>query len=197
MPSPPTSGAILYGMTPEELERHADTLAVINNELSSRLDRQSDSLNAIDTKAGLVIGYTLAAASFLATRHAQPVLVGLAYAAYALAAGLGVAALAVWNFREIEPRPLLRYANRSAAATYAALMATRVQVFDTNQRRQKRKARQWWLSLAAVLAGTILMVSAILVQTYEHDRAEPGRQPAAARHAEHPRRQASPAASTG
>src|SRR6266496_5785751 len=55
-------------MTPDELERQAETLAFINSELVCRLDRQSDSLAKIDNKAVLVVGYALAAASFLATR---------------------------------------------------------------------------------------------------------------------------------
>lgn len=159
-------------MTPEELEKHTETLDLINKEIGSRLDRQTDSTAKIDTKAGLVIGYTIAAASFLATRHAQPVLAVLAFIAYAMAISLGIASLAVWNYQDIKPRALVAYANTSPAAALAPLISRRVKIFETNDSRQRRKAVQWWISLAALLLGAVLMVAAILVQTYAHGRAE-------------------------
>jgi hypothetical protein len=59
-------------MKPDEVERQAETLVLINSGLAARLDRQADSLAKIDNKAVVVIGYALAAATFLATRRAQP-----------------------------------------------------------------------------------------------------------------------------
>jgi|SRR5579875_757559 uncharacterized membrane protein (UPF0136 family) len=165
-------------MTPEELNRQAETLDLINREIAARLDRQSDSIAKIDTKAGLVIGYAIAAASFLATRHAEPILTGLAFASYAIAAGVGIAALAVWNYQDIEPEPLVSYAGVSHASALAPLISRRVRVFGINAARQRRKAVQWWISLAALVLGAALMVAAILVQTYQHggtsQRAHPG-----------------------
>ncbi|MFF4732358.1 hypothetical protein ACFY3M_45390 [Streptomyces mirabilis] len=38
-------------MTPAELEAQEDTLELLNNEVASRLTRQSESLAKIDTKA--------------------------------------------------------------------------------------------------------------------------------------------------
>lgn len=53
------------------------------------------------------VGYAAAASSFLATRHAQPVLAALAYAAYGLAAGFGIWAYAVRLYQDVpEPRQL-------------------------------------------------------------------------------------------
>lgn len=164
-------------MTPEELERQAETLAVINNELVGRLDRQSDSLAKVDNKAVLVVGYALAAASFLATRHAQPVLAILAFAAYAAAVCFGIAAIAVRTYQDIEPRQLFNgYTDRTRAATLAAVAAKRVKHFEFNRGRLNTKAWQWWVSLASLLLGTMLMVAALLVQTYHHDNTgRPGR----------------------
>jgi hypothetical protein len=159
-------------MTPEDFEKHAGTLDLINREIASRLDRQTDSTAKIDTKASLVIGYTIAAASFLATRHAQPVLAALAFIAYTAAVGFGIASLAVWNYKDIKPRTLVAYANASQAGALAPLISRRVMDFETNDSRQRRKAVQWWISLTALLLGAVLMVAAILVQTYDHGRAE-------------------------
>lgn len=153
-------------MNLEKLERQTETLALINDELTSRLARQSDSLTKIDNKAVLVIGYALAAASFLAVKHAQPTLTALAYVAYAAAAGFGIMALVIRNYADIEPRPLLtRYSSQSRAATLAVLTANRVQDFELNRSYQQTKARRWQMGLAALLLGTMLMVAAILVQT--------------------------------
>src|SRR5258708_37515786 len=75
-------------VTPKEPEPQAETLDLINSEISASLARQSDSGKNIDTKAVVLVGYAVAAAAFLATRHAQPVLAALAYIAYAAAGPL-------------------------------------------------------------------------------------------------------------
>lgn len=59
-------------MTPEELERQGATLKLINTELTARLARQADDSAKVDTKAIVIVGYAVAASSFLAIRHAQP-----------------------------------------------------------------------------------------------------------------------------
>jgi hypothetical protein len=137
---------------------------LINAEIAARLDRQSDSLAKIDAKAGLVVGYAFAAASFLATRHAQPVIAAFAYVGFGAAAAVGVAALAVSNFQDIEPKGLLAHASRTPAETLAALASRRVMIYRTNAAKERRKAQQWWGGFGAALAGTILMILAILVQ---------------------------------
>jgi hypothetical protein len=118
----------LADVTPEELDQQAETLELINSEVADRLARQSDSNVRIETKATTLVGFAVAAASFLATQHPQPVLAALAYAAYAAAAGLAALAFAVGSYREVpEPRALLNgYARRSRAQTLAALAAERV-----------------------------------------------------------------------
>lgn len=167
-------------MTPEDLNLQPETLELINCELTARLARQADSISKIDTKAVLLAGYVVAAMSFLATQHAEPILAGLAYAAYALAAGLGISAYAVRSYRDVpDPRGLLNgYAGRSKAQTLAALAAERVKAFEENADRHRRKARQWWFSVAALLAGVTLMVLSIIVHNGGHGNAA-GSQPRA------------------
>lgn len=77
-------------MTPEQLENLAPALELINSEITASMARQADASQRLDTKAVLLVGYAGAAASFLATRHAQPVLAALAYAAYGACAGAGI-----------------------------------------------------------------------------------------------------------
>jgi hypothetical protein len=168
----PRRGCGAARMTPAELDRQADTLALINDDIAGRLDRQAASLDKIDNKAVVVVGYALAAASFLATRNSQPVLAGLAFGAFAVAAVFGVLALAVWNYQDTEPVALVQYVSVNRGQALAAMIANRTQIFAANSRRQRVKARQWWISISVLLLGTALMVAAILVHTTKHDRAD-------------------------
>jgi hypothetical protein len=163
-----------------QADAHAETLAFLNTELAGRLERQSDSLDKLDTKAVLVVGYALAAVAFLATRSAELILAILTYIAYAAAAGFGLAAVAVRKYHDIEPRVLFsQYWDRSAATAAAALAVQRVEHYEFNDSRLKAKTCQWKISVAALLIGTMLMTAAILVQTYRHDHPEKAGQTAA------------------
>jgi hypothetical protein len=159
-------------MTPDEINEVAAneaTLSLINAEISGRLDRQSDSIGKIENKAGLLLGYTIAASSFLSTRSFQPVAAGFAYALFAVAAIAGVYALAVRTYKDIEPDGVIAYSNQSVGLTLAMLIGTRGEAYDVNKGRQRWKAWAWWTCLAAVVAGSALMVASILVQTGSHD----------------------------
>jgi hypothetical protein len=157
-------------VTPNELEGHAETLELINTELTARLDRQADSTAKIDTKAVALAGYVVVAASFLATQHPQPVLAGLAYAAYVVTFGLSVFAYAVGTYRDVpDPRRLLNhYAKRTKPEVLGVLAAERVKAFDANARRHKRKAQLWRISLASLAIGVTLMVVSVAVHTSHH-----------------------------
>jgi hypothetical protein len=150
-------------VTPNELDSQAETLDLINTEISASLARQSGSGTSIDTKAVVLVGYAGAAAAFLATRHAQPVLADLAYIAYAAAASFGIWAAAVRLYQDVpDPRWLFnRYLARSKADVLAALAATRVEVFESNASKHQRKATRWWISLACLAAGMTLMLFSI------------------------------------
>lgn len=158
-------------MTPDELEGHAETLELVNAELTARLNRQADSSAKIDTKAIVLAGYVVAAVSFLATQHPQPVLAGMAYAAYLITFGLDVFAYAVGPARDVpDPRRLLNsYAVRTKSQVLGALAAERVKAFEANAHRHKRKARLWQVSLASLAVGVTLMVVSVVVHTDQHD----------------------------
>src|SRR5260370_24086717 len=109
-------------VTPKEPEPQAETLDLINSEISASLARQSDSGKNIDTKAVVLVGYAVAAAAFLATRHAQPVLAALAYIAYAAAGSFRVWGYAIPPYPDVpDPRqPLHAYLEPPQAAARAA-----------------------------------------------------------------------------
>ena len=158
-------------MTPEELQQQTETLELINAELAGRFERQADSGTKIETKAIALVGYVLAAAAFLATQHPQPVLAGLAYAAYIAAFGLGVYSYAVGTYHEVpKPRKLLNgYVMRPKAEALAALAAERVKALEANASRHERKAQLWRISLACLALGVTLMVVSIVIHTGHHD----------------------------
>ena len=77
-------------MTSDIPESQAEALELVNAEVTARLARQSLGGAQIDTKAIVLVGYAGAASAFLATRHFQPVLAAMAFAAYAGAAAAGL-----------------------------------------------------------------------------------------------------------
>jgi hypothetical protein len=154
-------------MTPEQLENHTDALELLNSEITASLARQAGSGQRLDTKAVLLVGYAGAAASFLATRHAQPILAAFAYGAFAACAAAGIWGYAVRVYQDV-PHPhrlFTDYLPRTKAQTLAALAATRVQAFENNAPKQRQKALRWWISLASLAIGMTLMIFA-LTSTY-------------------------------
>jgi hypothetical protein len=157
----------------------AEALDFINDEVTARLARQSDAGTQIDSKAFLLVGYAGAAALFLASRHFQPVLGGLAFAAFAVAAGVGIWAYAVGTYEDPpDPRSLFsKYARRPKSDAVRALAAMRVKAFESNVPKHQRKALRWRVSLAVLMLGALLMVASLLVQTGSHGKST-GQHPA-------------------
>lgn len=150
-------------MTPEQLEDHADALELLNSEITASLSRQAGSGQRLDAKAVLLVGYAGAAASFLATRHAQPVLAAFAYAAYGACVAAGIWTYAVRLYQDVpEPRRLFTdYLPKSRAQILVALAATRVTAFEDNVPKQARKVQRWWISLGSLVIGVTLMLVAL------------------------------------
>ena len=165
---------------PDDLD--ADTFELINTELAERLKRQIDSGKSIDTKAGIVAGFASVAAQFLAARDAQPVLAGVAFGAYAFAFLFGVWSFAVIAYQDVPvPRWLFqRYGRRSKRDTLVYLAAARVAEFEANERKHKRKATRWWISVGFLALGLVFSVLAI-VQDDQHDKRQGQHQPAGRR----------------
>jgi hypothetical protein len=155
-------------MTPQQmqhrLQHRAETLELLNAEITASLDRQAASAQRLETKSVLLVGYAGAAASFLATRHnPQHLLAALAYLAFGASAGAGIWAYAVRLYQDVpEPRRLFTtYLPKSRPQTLAALASTRVEAFEANAAKRARKARRWWISLASLTLGMALMIAAL------------------------------------
>jgi len=152
-------------MTPSQLEDHLETLELIYDEVAASITGQTEAGVRIDTKASVLVGYTGAAVSFLATRHThvQPVLAGLSYATFALAACFGVWTFGIrWYEYVPAPRRLFDgYLAQSKAHTLAAIAAARVKVYETNTRKYQQKAWRWQMSLVSLVLGMTLMILAL------------------------------------
>jgi hypothetical protein len=146
--------------TPQVPAPKVETLDLINTEITARLARQFDSATSIDTKAVVLVGYAGVAATFLTTRHAQPVLATLAYVAFATAAGFGIWAYAVSYWTEVpNPRWIYdEYRVKSKIDVLDTLASTRAQVFGDNDAELRRKLARWWISLASLAVGMTLMI---------------------------------------
>lgn len=157
----PTVGIV---ETDDQLERQVNTLELINDELENRLARQFESDSKVDTKAGVLAGFSATAAQFLATQHTQPIIAGLAFVGYAVAFAFGTWSLAVSAWRSVpEPRHLVDvYVTKSRAHTLAALVSTKVQACEANVVRRNRKVRHWRVGLAAFTLGFVFSVAAII-----------------------------------
>lgn len=143
----------------------ADTanLELLSSELAGRLARQEDANGKVDTKVAFLLGLIATATQFLASRHPQPVLGALAFAGYALAFGLGVPALVIRPFRELEPRALYdSYGLKSKPETLLMLCAVRVNNYEKNNATHEAKSKWWWRSFIVTIVALVVSVGAIV-----------------------------------
>lgn len=153
-------------MTPGELEAQKDTLELLNNEVASRLTRQSESLAKIDTKAVFLIGFAATAVQFLATHRHHDILACCAFAAYAISLLAGVQTFRVSEYKDLEPRHLVvSYARLPKGLALIRLASSRASLFEENQRRHQKKARCWLVSLGSLIVGLGLSTVALLLHT--------------------------------
>lgn len=153
-------------VTVPNLDDRHETLELMNVEITASLARQATSGSQVDTKAAFVAGFAATAAQFLAGRKDPSPDLSLtieAYIAYALAFAAAVSAYAVSRYRYVpEPRGLVREClNLGKTETLARLIATRVDAFEVNRVRHRRKVAAWWLSVIALAVGLIASTSAM------------------------------------
>jgi hypothetical protein len=147
------------------VEEQADTLDLINTELSGRLTRQAASGSQVDTKAALLAGVAAAATQFLATRKDPDLFFAVpAYMAYAGALLAAVAAYALARYEDVpDPRGLVRLCvDRTKVETLAHLVAARVEVYEANCKKHRRKVLLWWASVVALVLGLALAAASVV-----------------------------------
>ncbi|ACU75756.1 hypothetical protein Caci_6923 [Catenulispora acidiphila DSM 44928] len=166
-------------MNPED-DEHRDALAaaaddlanleLLNTELAGRVARQEDANSKVDTKVAFLLGFIATATQFLASRHLQPELGVLAFTCYALAFALGIPALVIRPYQELNPRALYDgYADKTKTRTLLALCSLRVNIYEANDKKHEAKSAWWWCSLTATVAGLVFSVTAI-VDAGTHDQ---------------------------
>jgi hypothetical protein len=150
----------------DDTHEYAETLEMVNAELTERHTRQAASNASLETRSLLLAGFAAVAGPVLAARNAQPGLQWTALGGYAVSLAAGVATLAVGSLRDAPPaRTLVEdYGRQPKAQALARLAAARVAVLQENSARQRRKAQCWWVALAALGTATLLSVLAILLE---------------------------------
>jgi hypothetical protein len=152
------------------LEDQLETLILINAEIAGRLDRQTSAGSQVDTKAALLGGIVATATQFLASRKpVDHLLATCAYGFYALAFLAAVSAYALARYNDVpDPRGLVRTsAHQTKARALAYLVGTRVDVFEANAEKHKRKVCFWWISVGCLAVGLGFSAAAI-VHTGHH-----------------------------
>lgn len=160
--------------TPDD-DGDSETLKLILDELTARFTRQIDASKGIDTKAGVVAGFAVTAATFLAGRPVQPVLAGAAYAGFVVAFVFAVAALRVTTYKDVPDAAALvnEYARQPKLNALRDLVVERAKAIKYNGDKQEKKATQWWIAMVSLAVGVVLSVLAVVVvQTDARDGAE-------------------------
>lgn len=137
---------------------------LLNDEMTARFLRQSDSLNRIDTKGTALLGFALTIATFAATTTvATPWLLAV-LASLACAAGAGIQTIRVRTYRDApEPAKIKLLIPRTENAALAALIKAKQEAFDANAVVLATKAKWWRRSLTGLVAGVALLAIALLV----------------------------------
>ena len=153
-------------MTPDDqkLKGQAETLDLINEEVTASLTQQADESAKLETKALTLVGYIGVLSAFLATRQAETGVAFAAYSAYATAAVLDITVFMSGPGLRMAATPRDLYANYSEqnrVTTLKALTAARVQAFEVNREKLLRKARLAQISVIFLVVGVGLMALAI------------------------------------
>jgi hypothetical protein len=146
---------------------------LINTEQAARLGRQDQSLARIETKAGVITAFALAAGQFLATRHpfATPLstLFGiLAFACYVITAGCSIWITRVARGSDLNAGDLVNDAQNEAltrADLLKQLIVTRAEVYKNNNRQNTKRAHVWWVSVGSLSAGFASSVVCVMLTT--------------------------------
>jgi hypothetical protein len=146
------------------LKGHDEALALMNDEISARLDRQVNTGDKVDTKAVFLAGFAAAAAQFLATqRHLPAVLEGIAFVAYGISFISAVGSITLTKYKDFSLKKLFdEYVLEPKSEILGRLFSLKVEVFEYNALKYHRKALLWWLSLLSFALGLLTSIIALL-----------------------------------
>lgn len=142
-----------------------DTLRLLNEEVSARAGRLDANTARLDTKATTLLGFILAACTFLATQPISGWWKVPAYAAFIASATLGFQSMRPRTFKDApQPDSLLQFlTQRPETDALTLILKAKVQAFKDNQATHQRKANSWRGCLAAYSLAVVLMIGAIIL----------------------------------
>jgi dipeptide/tripeptide permease len=167
-----------------EPEYDLDNLRLIHDEIAARTGRLADSGARLDAKATTLLGFVLAAATFLAA-HTGPFWWKFAtFAAMAVAGALAMAAMTPRKHHDApEPEQFWQFTRkRKEPATLALLIAAKIKVFNTNHKIHEGKAALWRWSLVALTLAVLLTVTTLAIGSTQHGGSAELRHPVPVRH---------------
>ena len=135
----------------------ATSLELIAGVVASELEAQERRGDALDSKAGLVLGFAGVLVGLGTGHRANSVLDLLGFASAALAAVTALASLAARPFLTMDPTSLrVHYLGSPPAWTQLRMMDTRITSFRRTQHVLRRKGRLLRLAAIALAGSTVL-----------------------------------------
>lgn len=147
------------------------SLDVVEKELDRSSAEQFQRASALDTKAGLLLGF---AGVMIALGPDAPGYLDVISQAGAVSAAF-LAAWALWpqSANEVGPTALRdNYVDKSPILSRSALYATRAEHFDQNEVRLKTKVKRMRGAMSVLVASTVLSVGSTILDLQADDPGE-------------------------
>jgi len=140
------------------------TLRLLNDEITARASRLDTNTSRLDTKATTLLGFVLAAVTFLAAQKTGGLWKVPPFLAYGLAAYFGHQAMRPRLFKDApEPAPLAEHVSaRGEAAALLLVIHAKVKAFTENRSTHERKATSWRCAEAALTLAVACTVIALI-----------------------------------
>ncbi len=155
---------------PSQGERER-TLELINEEFNRRIDQQTATGAAIDTKSTLVVGFVVVGVQvFLGQSRSQPWST-LAFVAFFAAFLAGVGAIALRKYDTVpNPPVVMAYLNANLTNgptnlrehVLALLAGTKVTAVQRNTAKDTRKSQFWWTTVVALGLAIVFSLVSVL-----------------------------------
>jgi len=151
-------------------DRAEETLALLNEELKGRLERQDATAARLDTKLTLVIGFVVAAIPLLLARQIELIAGITAVVALASVFVVALDGLRPRHWRVVpEPQPLVdEFSGRTPYEVLGALVGTRVVAFERNRKVTRHKSRRLNQSIAMLLMAVIASGISLQIRTAQN-----------------------------
>lgn len=146
---------------------------LINSEQAARLDHQEQSLSRIETKAGVIAAFSLAAGQFLATRHPFATTTSTLFGLIAFTSYLATAGCSIWVTRVARTAGMnaatladdAKNPDLTRAQMLQQLIVSRAEVYEKRNRQNAGRARAWLISVGCLSAGLVSSVACIMLTT--------------------------------